>query len=195
MIIGGDGYCGWASALHLSARGYDVRDRDFVDSLGAAFLSALRLAALCCRDRAAAVALQRRRPQFRRRRHSSEHGCRAPVRARIRLRRSPSSLPGEPTSFPPRPTCPQVSIVDNLCRRTFDQQLGFDTLTPISSIYERVDTWKARAPRAANPAPRLAASRPRRLASSRTPCEPPLPPRAEAHGQGHQALYRRRVRL
>eukprot|EP00897_Mesotaenium_endlicherianum_P000206 jgi/Mesen1/10186/ME000076S09692 len=24
MIIGGDGYCGWASALHLSARGYDV---------------------------------------------------------------------------------------------------------------------------------------------------------------------------
>lgn len=27
LIIGGDGYCGWASALHLSARGYDVRGR------------------------------------------------------------------------------------------------------------------------------------------------------------------------
>lgn len=24
MIIGGDGYCGWATALHLSARGYNV---------------------------------------------------------------------------------------------------------------------------------------------------------------------------
>jgi nucleoside-diphosphate-sugar epimerase len=24
MIIGGDGYCGWATALHLSARGYEV---------------------------------------------------------------------------------------------------------------------------------------------------------------------------
>lgn len=30
MVIGGDGYCGWASALHLSARGYDVA---IVDSL------------------------------------------------------------------------------------------------------------------------------------------------------------------
>jgi UDP-sulfoquinovose synthase len=57
MIIGGDGYCGWATALHLSARGYNV--------------------------------------------------C----------------------------------IVDNLCRRTFDLQLGLDTLTPITSIHERVKTW------------------------------------------------------
>ncbi|CAF3983382.1 unnamed protein product, partial [Rotaria sp. Silwood1] len=24
LIAGGDGYCGWASALHLSARGHDV---------------------------------------------------------------------------------------------------------------------------------------------------------------------------
>lgn len=24
LIIGGDGYCGWATALHLSARGYEV---------------------------------------------------------------------------------------------------------------------------------------------------------------------------
>lgn len=39
----------------------------------------------------------------------------------------------------------QVAILDNLCRRSFDQQLGFDTLTPISSIHERVATWKARA--------------------------------------------------
>ncbi len=51
---GGDGYCGWATALHLSARGYDV--------------------------------------------------C----------------------------------IVDNLCRRTFDLQLGLDTLTPIASIQDRI---------------------------------------------------------
>jgi UDP-sulfoquinovose synthase len=51
---GGDGYCGWATALHLSARGYEV--------------------------------------------------C----------------------------------IVDNLCRRQFDMQLGLDTLTPIASIHDRV---------------------------------------------------------
>ena len=57
MIIGGDGYCGWATALHLSARGYNV------------------------------------------------------------------------------------AIVDNLCRRTFDLQLGLDTLTPIASAHDRVKTW------------------------------------------------------
>ena len=57
MIIGGDGYCGWATALHLSARGY------------------------------------------------------------------------------------QVAIVDNLCRRTFDIQLGLDTLTPITSAHQRVKRW------------------------------------------------------
>lgn len=38
---------------------------------------------------------------------------------------------------------PQVAILDNLVRRSFDSQLGFDTLTPISSIHERVATWKA----------------------------------------------------
>lgn len=58
MIIGGDGYCGWAQALHLSNRGYEV------------------------------------------------------------------------------------NIVDNLCRRTFDAQLGFETLTPIASIHDRVAKWK-----------------------------------------------------
>ena len=54
MGAGGDGYCGWATALHLSARGYEV------------------------------------------------------------------------------------SIVDNLCRRTFDLQLGLDTLTPIAPVHTRV---------------------------------------------------------
>ncbi|MFM7877815.1 MAG: NAD-dependent dehydratase, partial [Microcystis panniformis] len=24
LVIGGDGYCGWATALHLSNRGYEV---------------------------------------------------------------------------------------------------------------------------------------------------------------------------
>ncbi|GAX79449.1 hypothetical protein CEUSTIGMA_g6890.t1 [Chlamydomonas eustigma] len=57
MIIGGDGYCGWATALHLSARGYEV--------------------------------------------------C----------------------------------IVDNLCRRGYDLQLGLDTLTPIASIHDRIQKW------------------------------------------------------
>ena len=28
--------------------------------------------------------------------------------------------------------------MDNLCRRTFDLQLGLDTLTPIASAHERV---------------------------------------------------------
>lgn len=58
MIIGGDGYCGWATALHLSQRGYNV--------------------------------------------------C----------------------------------IVDNLCRRNFDLQLGLDTLTPITSIHDRIRKWQ-----------------------------------------------------
>lgn len=57
MVIGGDGYCGWATALHLSAHGYNV--------------------------------------------------C----------------------------------ILDNLCRRQFDLQLGLDTLTPIASVHERVKRW------------------------------------------------------
>jgi UDP-sulfoquinovose synthase len=59
MIIGGDGYCGWATALHLSNKGYEV------------------------------------------------------------------------------------AIVDNLVRRLFDHQLGLDSLTPITSIQNRVRRWKA----------------------------------------------------
>ncbi|PRQ27974.1 putative UDP-sulfoquinovose synthase [Rosa chinensis] len=59
MVIGGDGYCGWATALHLSKKGYEV------------------------------------------------------------------------------------AIVDSLVRRLFDQQLGIDSLTPISSIHDRLRCWKA----------------------------------------------------
>eukprot|EP00899_Mesostigma_viride_P008830 jgi/Mesvir1/17949/Mv12996-RA.2 len=58
LIIGGDGYCGWATALHLSRNGY------------------------------------------------------------------------------------KVAILDNLCRRSFDLQLGLDTLTPISSLHQRVAKWR-----------------------------------------------------
>ncbi|GAB4816337.1 hypothetical protein N2152v2_003383 [Parachlorella kessleri] len=57
MILGGDGYCGWATALHLSARGY------------------------------------------------------------------------------------KVAILDNLARRSWDLQLGLDTLTPIASAHQRVRRW------------------------------------------------------
>ena len=59
MVIGGDGYCGWATALHLSNKNYEV------------------------------------------------------------------------------------AIVDNLVRRLFDQQLGLDSLTPISSIHTRIRRWKS----------------------------------------------------
>jgi UDP-sulfoquinovose synthase len=59
MIIGGDGYCGWATALHLSKKNY------------------------------------------------------------------------------------KVAIVDNLIRRSFDHQLGLDSLTPISSIHNRIRRWKS----------------------------------------------------
>ncbi|KAK3158825.1 hypothetical protein QOZ80_2AG0142050 [Eleusine coracana subsp. coracana] len=59
MVIGGDGYCGWATALHLSNKGYEV------------------------------------------------------------------------------------AIVDNLVRRLYDHQLGLDSLTPITSIQNRVRRWKA----------------------------------------------------
>ncbi|KAF5177112.1 Udp-sulfoquinovose synthase protein [Thalictrum thalictroides] len=59
MIIGGDGYCGWATALHLSKQNYEV------------------------------------------------------------------------------------AIVDSLVRRLFDHQLGLESLTPISSIHNRVRRWKS----------------------------------------------------
>ncbi|KAF2287028.1 hypothetical protein GH714_037066 [Hevea brasiliensis] len=59
MVIGGDGYCGWATALHLSNKGYEV------------------------------------------------------------------------------------AIVDSLIRRLFDHQLGLDSLTPISSIHNRLRCWKS----------------------------------------------------
>ena len=35
-----------------------------------------------------------------------------------------------------------VSIVDNLCRRQMDDQLGFNSLSPIKGIHERVRRWK-----------------------------------------------------
>ncbi|KAJ7958364.1 UDP-sulfoquinovose synthase [Quillaja saponaria] len=59
MVIGGDGYRGWVTALHLSNKGYDV------------------------------------------------------------------------------------AIVDSLVRRLFDHQLGLDSLTPISSIHDRLLCWKS----------------------------------------------------
>lgn len=59
MVIGGDGYCGWATALHLSNKNYEV------------------------------------------------------------------------------------AIVDNLVRRHFDHQLGLDSLTPISSIHNRIRRWRS----------------------------------------------------
>lgn len=59
MVIGGDGYCGWATALHLSKKGYEV------------------------------------------------------------------------------------AIVDSLVRRLFDHQLGIDSLTPITSIHNRIRCWKS----------------------------------------------------
>jgi len=59
MVVGGDGYCGWATALHLSNKNYEV------------------------------------------------------------------------------------AIVDSLVRRLFDHQLGLDSLTPISSIHNRIRRWKS----------------------------------------------------
>ena len=38
----------------------------------------------------------------------------------------------------------EVAILDSLVRRTMDAQLGFDTLTPISSIHHRLAAWKVR---------------------------------------------------
>ncbi|KAL1532579.1 UDP-sulfoquinovose synthase, chloroplastic [Salvia divinorum] len=59
MVIGGDGYCGWATSLHLSNKNYEV------------------------------------------------------------------------------------AVVDNLVRRSFDHQLGLDSLTPIASIHNRIRRWKS----------------------------------------------------
>ena len=58
MILGGDGFCGWPTALHLSAKGWDVM------------------------------------------------------------------------------------IVDNLSRRNIDNELGVQSLTPITSIHDRIKAWK-----------------------------------------------------
>lgn len=35
----------------------------------------------------------------------------------------------------------QVTIIDNLSRRKIDEELGSNSLSPIKSIYERIDTW------------------------------------------------------
>ena len=37
-----------------------------------------------------------------------------------------------------------VVIVDNLCRRQIDEELGVSSLTPISDISERIDAWLTR---------------------------------------------------
>ena len=37
-----------------------------------------------------------------------------------------------------RPLTVQVCIVDNMVRRTYDLQLGLETLTPIASIHDRL---------------------------------------------------------
>ena len=36
----------------------------------------------------------------------------------------------------------EIAIVDNLSRRNIDNELGVQSLTPISSIFTRIDTWK-----------------------------------------------------
>ena len=35
-----------------------------------------------------------------------------------------------------------VTIIDNLSRRKIDLELGTDSLTNISSIYDRIETWE-----------------------------------------------------
>lgn len=45
MVIGGDGYCGWATALHLSNKGYDVAIVDIVLS-AACLINSLALTPL-----------------------------------------------------------------------------------------------------------------------------------------------------
>ena len=36
----------------------------------------------------------------------------------------------------------EVAVVDNFCRRSWDHELGSPTLTPISSLNDRIKTWK-----------------------------------------------------
>lgn len=37
-----------------------------------------------------------------------------------------------------------MQIIDNLCRRRIDEELGCLSLTPISSPEERLEAWKQR---------------------------------------------------
>lgn len=136
MIIGGDGYCGWATALHLSGGccaclslapcpGGSTRLRS----------DGISLAVLPCGGAAGASG----------------------VAASISLPTC-TQLPLLHAIFPPLALAPRcthnnplrrthpvpvargyaVCIVDNLVRRNYDMQLGLDTLTPIASAHDRV---------------------------------------------------------
>ena len=50
---------------------------------------------------------------------------------------------GWPTSLHLSATGHDVMIVDNLSRRNIDNELGINSLTPISSISTRLDTWES----------------------------------------------------
>ena len=49
---------------------------------------------------------------------------------------------GWPTSLRLSELGNDVTIVDNLCRRRIDLELGVASLTPISDIHERIDCWR-----------------------------------------------------
>ena len=76
----------------------------------------------------------------------------------------------------------EVAILDSLVRRTMDAQLGFDTLTPISSIHHRLAAWKVRRRRGRAKGPHEALS-----AALTHLCV------AEPDRQGHSAVRGRRL--
>ena len=49
---------------------------------------------------------------------------------------------GWPTSLHLSQIGHDVAIIDNLSRRNIDNELGVQSLTPISSIFTRVRAWK-----------------------------------------------------
>src|ERR1700722_10947250 len=36
----------------------------------------------------------------------------------------------------------EVAVLDNFARRSYDDELGFSSLTPICSLQRRIDRWK-----------------------------------------------------
>src|SRR5437660_11064144 len=64
----------------------------------------------------------------------------APPSSRVLILRAAGFL-GWPTAHHMSRRGHQVGVVDNLCRRQYDDEMGVDSLVPIASLERRVRAW------------------------------------------------------